>query len=649
MCRDGNPNARLKFSRLYPFGDQIAGVRDPAAWRESKGEQSSLWRGSADEAAGSGSRASLDQLLTCAITSIADPSEAQEQILDKLRALRKRFEEGRLRVAVLGQFKRGKSTLLNALLGAPLLPTGVTPVTAISTFVEASDSTWVRVAFNGGKAPIVTSAAHEIPSVLERHISEAQNPHNRLDVASVTIGVRSDFLDEGIVLVDTPGVGSTFVHNTAAAEAVLTECDAALFVLSADPPITEAEATYLDKVRRLIAKIFFVLNKVDLLDDGDKTVAEQFLAGVLAERCPAHSPQRIFSLSAKRGLEAKLARDIEALEVSGLLRLESVLGGELAREKQAILLATGRQRLRSLVGELLFQSELERKALMTPADELKRKAATFESSAAEFESERQRLSDLLSIDRRRLLRELDAETDRVWNGARAELRQVMADFAEQSFEAKPAHERVSAALFRYFEQALNESLRLFRAKLDERAAGHSARADALVDLVRQTAADLMEVSVSLPRSEEAFQSKSDPYWVAPEPEISLLGLSAGLAGRLLPRAIREKRARAQLIAEADRAALRNVANLDWAMRQNIEDSFRQFESSLSAQLDQALKSTRQAMQLALARRAARSEAVKGDTDLASRSVTALSNILTELNAIAPTPQSDKTREGPQPC
>ena len=83
--------------------------------------------------------------------------------------------------------------------------------------------------------------------------------------------------------------------------------------------------------------------------------------------------------------------------------------------------------------------------------------------------------------------------------------------------------------------------------------------------------------------------------------------------------------------------MRNVANLDWAMRQNIEDLFRRFESSLSAQLDQALKSTRQAMQLALARRAARSEAVKGDIDAANQSVTALSNILTELEAIAAHP------------
>ena len=60
------------------------------------------------------------------------------------------------------------------------------------------------------------------------------------------------------MLVDTPGVGSTFLHNTLDAGAVLAECDAALFVLSADPPITETEVTYLDKVRNLIPKIFFI-------------------------------------------------------------------------------------------------------------------------------------------------------------------------------------------------------------------------------------------------------------------------------------------------------------------------------------------------------------------------------------------------------
>ena len=282
-----------------------ASARDLAEGPESTGKHSTLFHRPTCERRGRRPKASLDELLTRAISSTRGSSDAQQRILEKLGDLRTRFEEGRLRVAVIGQFKRGKSTLLNALLGAPVLPTGVTPVTAIPTFIEASNSAWAMVEFNSGKEPIVTSTAHEIPAVLERHISEAQNPHNQLDVERVAIGVRSDFLDEGIVLVDTPGVGSTFLHNTLTAEAVLTECDAALFVLSADPPITETEVSYLDKVRKLIPKIFFILNKADLLDANEKSVAQRFLADVLAERYPTDPPDRIFALLSQAGPSRK--------------------------------------------------------------------------------------------------------------------------------------------------------------------------------------------------------------------------------------------------------------------------------------------------------------------------------------------------------
>jgi GTP-binding protein EngB required for normal cell division len=650
MPSSENPRARLESGRLSASGNgPTTSARDPADGPEATSNNSTPLQPPVYEPRAGGPKASLDELLTRAISSTRGSSEAQQQILERLRELRTRFEEGRLRVAVIGQFKRGKSTLLNALLGASILPTGVTPITAIPTFIEASNSAWVRVAFNNGREPVVTTAAREIPALLERHISEAENPRNRLDVESVAIGVRSTFLDEGIVLVDTPGVGSTFRHNTLTAEAVLTECDAALFVLSADPPITETEVSYLDKVRSLIPKIFFILNKADLLDTNDKSAAQRFLAGVLAERYSTDPPDRIFALSAKQGIDAKLTNDVGALASSGLSRLESVLGAELAREKRAILLAAGRQRLISLVSELLFQCDLERKALMTPEEDLKRKAATFETSAVEFESERQRLADLLAIDCKQLLRELDGETDRVWNEARCEVHQVVAETTDFSAEPMRSRERITTTLSHYFASALQDSVRSFQVKLEGRVSNHRARADALINLVYQTAADLMEIPAQLPPSEAAFQPKREPYWVAPEPSISLLGIAGGLVEGFFPPTIREKRARARIVAEAEKAALRNVANLDWAMRQNIEDSFRRFESSLISQLDQAMNATRQAMQLALQRRAARSEAVKGDIDAASRSVTALSLILRELEAIPPIPQRDATSKVPSSC
>jgi GTP-binding protein EngB required for normal cell division len=576
--------------------------------------------------------ASLDTLLARATSSVPSPTAAQQELLVRLSRLRTRLDEGLLRVAVLGQFKRGKSTLLNALLGVPLLPTGVTPVTAIPTFIKAGPKTTVRITFKGGKEPLLISDEAEIPTVLEEHISEAENPRNQLGVESVELEVRSEFLDQGIVLVDTPGVGSTFLHNTQAAEAVLTECDVAVFVVSTDPPITEAEVRYLSKVLELIPKIFFALNKVDLLDFRERGIAEHFLSTVLKQQPAIAQPVRIFCVSARQGLQAKQDKDPLALAASGIQHLEQVLACELAREKRAIVFVMGRQRSISLIGELLFQSELEHKALLMPEADLKKKVAAFESSEARFESERQILSDFLSVDRKRLLKELETEANRLRKEAQKEVRQLVGEITARPYNENDARDQVTAMLSQYFEQALHQTVDLFRATSSERLAVHQERAGALINHVRQTAADLMEISATLPRSDDAFETKREPYWVAPEPSVSLLDMSASAMACFMPKNIREKRARDQLAADAEKAVLRNLANLNWAIRENLEDAFRRFESSLTEQLGNVLLATRQAMQLAIERRMTRAEEMDKYVKESARSNASLANIMSELLA-----------------
>jgi ribosome biogenesis GTPase A len=168
---------------------------------------------------------SLGALLAEAAASLPDPTPAQRDILAKLAGTEARIVEGRLRVAVLGQFKRGKSTLLNALLGTPLLPTGITPVTAIPTFIRSARIPNIRVEFETAREPFEYGDESNFPSILARYVSEAENPDNRAKAQRVEIAVNSARLSGSIILVDTPGVGSTFVHNTRTAQAVLTDCD----------------------------------------------------------------------------------------------------------------------------------------------------------------------------------------------------------------------------------------------------------------------------------------------------------------------------------------------------------------------------------------------------------------------------------------
>jgi hypothetical protein len=103
----------------------------------------------------------------------------------------------------------------------------------------------------------------------------------------------------------------------------------------------------------------------------------------------------------------------------------------------------------------------------------------------------------------------------------------------------------------------------------------------------------------------------------------------------LPKSLREKRARDQLAADAEKAVLRNVANLDWAIRQNLQEAFRRFEFSLTEQLAQVLQATRQAMQLAIERRTARAEEMDEYVKDSARSIASLSNILSEIQAVKP--------------
>lgn len=412
----------------------------------------------------------IEELLTRAASSVPNPSAAQKDILAKLTALQARLDEGLLRVAVLGQFKRGKSTLLNALLGAPLLPSGVIPVTAIPTFVRAGAAPKARIAFVDGKEALEVLGEPEIQRTLDRHISEVQNPRNALQVEKVEIEFPSEFLSRGILAIDTPGVGSTFLHNTETAAAVLGECDAVLFVLSADPPITEVEVKYLRDVQKLIPKIFFILNKLDLLDANERALAEKFLADVLSGQAGVSPPARIFGVSGRLGLRAKQEGNEKLLDESGIKHLQDVLSNELAHEKRAIVLSVVKMRVASVVEDLIFQGELEHKALLLPQDELKRKADVFEESAKGFEAERQGLSDFMAIDRSRLLRELSEDTDTLWKKTQGEIRALLETIGVQHVGEREARDRLAEALTQWFEEAFPAFIEAYGAKLQGRLA-----------------------------------------------------------------------------------------------------------------------------------------------------------------------------------
>src|ERR1700691_1684216 len=217
-----------------------------------------------------------------------------ERDREQLAALLDRLDAARLRVLVVGEAKRGKSTLVNALLGRHVLPSGVTPLTAVTTTVRYGDDERAEVRFLDGH-----DEKHPL-AVLPDLVTERGNPGNRRRIAGVTVSVAAPVLAGGVELVDTPGTGSVFEWDTRAAHEALRSMDAAVFVLTADPPVSASERDLLGRVAGLSVTTFTVLNKADRLDEAELAEALEFTGRGIRE---TGRSSRVYPMSARVALD----------------------------------------------------------------------------------------------------------------------------------------------------------------------------------------------------------------------------------------------------------------------------------------------------------------------------------------------------------
>jgi GTP-binding protein EngB required for normal cell division len=529
----------------------------------------------------------------------------------RLAALCMRLEQQRLQLAILGQFKRGKSTFINALLGAPVLPSAVVPLTAVAVFIAWGAKPLARVEFKTQRAPeeLRSTEPEILRDFLAQFVAEEQNPRNRLAVSRVELFYPAPILANGTVLIDTPGVGSTLQHNTEAAIAVLPECDAGLFIVSADPPITETELAYLQRLHGKIGHLFFVLNKIDYLDAGEQKTAAEFLRKVLSERSLLPSSAPVFVVSARNGLAAKQQNDRNGVDRSGIAAVEGHLLRYLATEKTRELNAAIRRNAGDVILEAISDIRLRMRTLKMPLEDLAAKATEFESALRAVEEQRRVTRDLLAGDRRRLLQLLETRIQELRSNTLARLATIIDESllndAQNSGEAK-ARNALSATIQDLFGNAQDRLVRAFADEASKSLAVHRQRFEALIGTVRQTAAEIFDVSFGPQQEGELFELGEEPYWVTETIKATLIPDPGRLIDRLVPLDVRRKRLRNRLIEQSSELVIRNAENLRWAILQGIEDLVRNTTSHLEERLDQAIDSIKLVIEDALKRRNDRS-------------------------------------------
>lgn len=180
-------------------------------------------------------------------------------------------EDAPLDIAVLGQFKCGKSSLLNALLGTEIFPVGVLPATAVITRASPGQGLAIRVTHLDGSVEVIARER------LADFATEKGNPHNCLQVAVVDVFTEMLCSRPGIRLVDTPGLGSVLVHNTKATQQWLPNVGVAMVAISAERPLADEDRKLLEFARQLYPRVVVVLTKVDLLSDAERQEVLEFL------------------------------------------------------------------------------------------------------------------------------------------------------------------------------------------------------------------------------------------------------------------------------------------------------------------------------------------------------------------------------------
>jgi GTP-binding protein EngB required for normal cell division len=561
-------------------------------------------------------RGSLDAGVNC----VAQIWPEGHAALRALNTLRERLAESRLQVAILGQFKRGKSTVINAILEAPLLPSAVVPATAIPTFISWGPTSHIRVAYQDSRPPedVHPADPDAICGELHQWVTEEGNPVNRRGVRRVDLFIPADVLRDGIVLIDMPGIGSTLRHNTEAALEVLPECDAALFVVSVDPPVTEAEVAYLRTVRPHVTRLFFVLNKIDYLDSAEQTQAIAFLRNAFRAALGSAEEPEIFPLSARGALQAVAESRPTALEASGLPRIEREILRPLSRGKRSALRASASIKARMLLEQALADLRLKIRALELPLDDLQQRAQSLSQALHETERERLVAHDSLEGDKRRAVAELERQAEAL----RQEAGRTFDALVQRSIEAshgivdrEQIQHSLDTAMPEFFEARLKAFAAEFRQVVETILVRHQQRADALIASVRKTTASLFDIALPPQEPPEPFRLGPEPYWISQKLVNVLIPSPARLLRRTLPGAMRQQYLRRALEQEIADLILQNVEGLRWSTLRGLDNTFRRFARRLDDHLAEAIAATEGSVGQVINRR--RHEAARAASELES--------------------------------
>ena len=381
-------------------------------------------------------------------------------------------------------------------------------------------------------------------------------------------------------------------HNSEVTYRFLPHADAVLFLLSVGQPAGHAETELLEDVREHAGRIFFLLNKADLLTENESAESVEFTSGVIAEAIGR--PAAVFPVSARLALEGLKSGDTALLSRSRFPAFSENLTHFLMQGKGNALAAALAKRLLRLVAQARLNAELEISSLRTPLQELRGKLTVFEKKRGEVEQQRRDFAVLLQAEVKRL-------TDETVTGDVEAFRNRLSGEVEATLGA--CFERVrhlpSRALAAELERTAVEAVKTawdrFRHEEDERIGAQchglcrrfGARIDATVDELYRFASELFSVPFEAVGADTDWRSQTDFYykfWDEP-PVLKTLAHSLLLA---LPKRLGDSLIFRQGVKYGRELADTQAGRVRYDFAQRLDKSMREFKSAMLQRLDATL-------------------------------------------------------------
>lgn len=529
--------------------------------------------------------------------------EGDGQLGSRINEEIQKLRANRFHLVVLGQFKRGKTTFINALLEEELLPVGVVPVTSIVTLIHHAPQKQFHVVFADGRR--VTISRED----LKHYITEQGNPENRKNVRYVEIFHSSEFLKDGIVLVDTPGIGSLFAHNTEATQEFIPHIDAAIVVLSADLPLTKTEYDFLDEVVRHAGKLFFVLNKSDLLTLPELEEALAYTRTVLAGKMNGNDVH-VTPVSARKALLGKATDAVDVVRESNLPLFKDAVKSFTRNEKQSVLLSRSRERANGLIAEAIFNAELQHTAMMTPVVDLQSRIEEFTKQTEMLKQERKRFGYLLNGEITALAQWIEERITAFASDENGVLKQKLATWrdAGTSMRANDFEHRVyadvSETIIRDLDEWRKANEPLIVQRYERILATYTTRTNEFIKRVLQLSSDIFKVHV-LPFEDIPTVSWKKSFYYNMENESTAffrMDLARGLRVILPASAVRRQVLR-QALQHATEKLSQHCSRLSYEYTYSIQESYRGFRFDLNEKMDTVIHNIKNTVEAVILLRA----------------------------------------------